>query len=29
MFDILDFDANFKAYSEKWIEMNKGKFKTF
>lgn len=29
MFEILDFDANFKAYCEKWIEMNKGKFKTY
>lgn len=29
MFEILDFDANFKAYTEKWIELNKGKFKTF
>ena len=28
MFEILDFDANFKAYLEKWIELNKGKFKT-
>ncbi|MBR4235446.1 MAG: hypothetical protein IKR85_05220 [Clostridia bacterium] len=29
MFELYDFDANFTAYSEKWIEMNKGKFKTF
>lgn len=29
MFEILDFDANFTAYSESWIQMNKGKFKTF
>ena len=29
MFDILDFDANFKAYTDKWIELNKGKFKTY
>ena len=29
MFDILDFDANFKAYCEKWIDLNKGKFRTY
>ena len=29
MFEILDFDANFRAYCEKWIDMNKGKFKTY
>lgn len=29
MFEILDFDANFTAYSESWIELNKTKFKTF
>ena len=27
MYEILDFDANFAAYSEKWMEMNKKKFK--
>lgn len=27
MFEILDFDANFAAYSERWMEMNKKKFK--
>lgn len=27
MYEILDFDANFGAYSEKWMEMNKKKFK--
>ena len=26
MYDILDFDANFAAYSEKWMQMNKKKF---
>ncbi|MBR6498052.1 MAG: hypothetical protein IKT23_00005 [Clostridia bacterium] len=29
MYEILDFDANFKAYLDKWIAMNKGKFKTY
>ena len=29
MFEIFDFDANFKAYTEKWIELNQGKFKTY
>ena len=29
MFEILDFDANFKAYCDKWLEMNRAKFKTF
>lgn len=29
MFEILDFDANFKAYHKKWMELNKGRFKTF
>ncbi len=27
MYDILDFDANFAAYTDKWIQMNKSKFK--
>ncbi len=27
MYEILDFDANFAAYTEKWIQMNKSKFK--
>lgn len=27
MYDILDFDANFAAYLEKWMQMNKSKFK--
>lgn len=27
MYDILDFDANFAAYCEKWMQMNKNKFK--
>ena len=27
MYDILDFDANFTAYLEKWMQMNKNKFK--
>lgn len=27
MYEILDFDANFGAYSEKWMELNKKKFK--
>ncbi len=27
MYDILDFDANFAAYLEKWMQMNKNKFK--
>ena len=27
MYDILDFDANFTAYLEKWMQMNKSKFK--
>ena len=26
MYDILDFDANFAAYCEKWMQMNKGRF---
>ena len=26
MFEILDFDANFKAYHKKWMELNKGRF---
>lgn len=26
MYDILDFDANFAAYSEKWMQMNQKKF---
>ena len=29
MYEILDFDANFKAYLDKWIALNKGKFKTY
>ena len=29
MFDILDFDANFKAYTDRWIQLNKDKFKTY
>ena len=29
MYEILDFDANFKAYLDKWITLNKGKFKTY
>ena len=27
MYEILDFDANFAAYSEKWMQMNQKKFK--
>ena len=27
MYEILDFDANFAAYCEKWMQMNKNKFK--
>lgn len=27
MYEILDFDANFGAYSEKWMELNKKRFK--
>jgi len=26
LFDIIDFDANFQAYTAKWLEMNKDKF---
>lgn len=26
LFDIIDFDANFQAYTQKWLEMNKDKF---
>ncbi len=29
MFEILDFEANFKAYHQKWLELNSARFKTY